>query len=230
MQNSPTTSVKKEANSVQPSTANSPLPGSATVPPRVVNSALPPPTPVTQTVPRPPLPPPSLVPFKWHTIDEQRFPTISLPVLLRQEEGHHLTKYLSVRLIETTILSKFEHLNSDEIRAHGNLMSVSCETAEVSTLNDINENHVSLGITFNEKDTLVKLEDFLKFYEILSRTCPIKKQQPAMTTTQQAHLSRQYPATKPQGTNAVVTSGTTVSAATVSHLNSMSGRQQSQQS
>ena len=73
---------------------------------------------------------------------------------------------------------QFENLDSEEIRNHGSLKSVSIDKAEINVLNDINENHVSFGLSFNEDDTLVRLEDFLVFYEILSRTCRIKQQPP----------------------------------------------------
>ena len=102
---------------------------------------------------------PELVSYCWYTVDEQKFPQISLPCLSRHEEGARV-QYLSVRIIENTILSQFEHLNSQEIADYGNLISVSCEPAEVDLLNDINDNHVPYGARFTDKDTLVKLEEF----------------------------------------------------------------------
>jgi len=119
---------------------------------------------------------PPIIQYKWYTIDEARFPSISLPCLQRRLENGTVAKYLCVRLIEATILMQFENLDSEEIRNHGRLNSVSIDTDEIHVLNEINE-HFNFGLTYNQDDTLVKLEDFLVFYEILSRTCRIKQQQ-----------------------------------------------------
>ena len=119
-------------------------------------------------------PPLELLNYYWHTIDEKRFPTVALPCIYRQSNDGTKIKYLNVRIIERTILSQFESMNSEEIKKHGALLSVCCTPAEIKLLNEINTKDVNYGAEFNSKDSMVKLDDFLKFYEILSRTCPIK--------------------------------------------------------
>ena len=114
-----------------------------------------------------------LLNYFWITIDESKFPNISLPCLYRQTNGEKI-KYLSVRLIENTILSQFANMDSDEIKKHGSLLSVRCQSAEVDLLNEISKNHSNYGVSFNTNDSLVKLEDFQKFYQILINTCPLK--------------------------------------------------------
>ncbi len=105
--------------------------------------------------------------FFWTIIDEKKFPNLSLPYILKKNG----IKYLSVRIIERTILSKYENNYSDEVKEFGSLNSELCTHSDVVLLNEINDEHVNKDYgnePFTFKDTLVQLDDFLKFYEILS--------------------------------------------------------------
>jgi len=113
--------------------------------------------------------------FFWTIIDEKKFPNLSLPYILKKNG----IKYLSVRIIERTILSKYENNYSDEVKEFGSLNSELCTHSDVVLLNEINDEHVNKDYgnePFTFKDTLVQLDDFLKFYEILSRTCKTKEE------------------------------------------------------
>ena len=132
---------------------------------------------------------PELLSYYWHTIDEDKFPDISLPCLYRQPNGVKV-KYLSVRIIENIILSQFASMDSPEIKAYGALLSVKCRPAEVDLLNEINKNHACYGFNFSDKDSLVKLDDFLTFYDILVRTCPLKTPSVGDPQLVQDNLSR----------------------------------------
>ena len=145
-----------------------------------------PPAPVRPAAPAIPTPPiisapilvqeslPRISQFHWETIDPQKFPNISLPWIYRDNE-----KYLSVRMIENTILSKFESLDTPEIKQHGELQSVLCSQAEYMLFNEINIHHCDqlFGTEhFNDKDGMVKLEDFKRFYEVLKSSCKTKEE------------------------------------------------------
>ena len=115
-----------------------------------------------------------IVKYFWKVIDEKRFPDISLPYIERRNG----VKYLSVRIIEATILSKFENNYSKEVIDFGNLLSESCYPSEAKLLNEINDYHVGKlygDEPFSERDVVVKLDQFMQFYEILSRTCRLRE-------------------------------------------------------
>ena len=133
---------------------------------------------VAAAVPPPVAPPPAqtqALKFIWVCIDERKFPDVFIPALTRASDGR---KYLSVRIIETAILDKYENVFSEEIKRFGNLSCVYCEPDEAGLLNEINETHTEnfdYGLKkFDTHDTLVTLDEFKRFYEILSRTCKTK--------------------------------------------------------
>ncbi len=118
-------------------------------------------------------PPQTVTKFFWTVIDKIKFPSLSIPYLLKNDD----VKYLSVRIIERTILSKYENNYSDEVKQFGSLNSELCTESDVVVLNEINDDHLNKEYghePFTIQDTLVQLKDFLEFYEILSRTCRTK--------------------------------------------------------
>lgn len=112
-----------------------------------------------------------LIKYYWHTLDPLRFPFVSVPCLYRRDN----IKYLNVRIMELEILNEFEHMNSTEVARAGPLVAWPCTQAEIELLNEISINYLKYGIRFKQaQDTLVSLVDFLKFYDALARTCPVK--------------------------------------------------------
>ena len=112
--------------------------------------------------------------FSWVCIDERKFPNVYIPALTRASDG---LKYLSVRIIESVILDKYENVFSEEIKRFGNLTCVYCEPDEAGLLNEINETHTEnfdYGLMKFDNDKLVTLDEFKRFYDILSRTCKTK--------------------------------------------------------
>ena len=144
-----------------------------------------------------------LLNYFWTTIDEIHFPTVSVPCIYRQvsldnnnsnnnsnSNKKELIPYVCVRIIERSILTHFEHMNSTRIKAYGCLLSVPCTQDEVNLLNEINTKDFNFGVeTFSARcDSMVKLSDFREFYRILIETCPVKAtstlyRRPLMTTT-----------------------------------------------
>ncbi len=135
------------------------------------------------TVPPPPIPPPAAIVFQavkpppkpvvesffWVEVDRVNFPNMVLPYIVKNN-----VKYLSIKMIEKEVLSKFLEINSPEVEMYGCLRSTTCTEAEVELFNDINENHC-MGKFGDEKHTIqdgtVSLEDFMNFYEVVKRTC-----------------------------------------------------------
>jgi hypothetical protein len=147
-----------------------------------------------------------LLNYFWTTIDEIHFPTVSIPCIYRRQsltstststlvndndtKNKIMIPYVCVRIIERSILTHFEHMNSAEIKAYGCLLSVPCTHDEVMLLNEINTKDFHFGVeTFSTRsDSMVKLSDFKEFYKILIDTCPVKAtstlyQRPPLTMT-----------------------------------------------
>ena len=143
------------------------------------NKPQPPPPPPPQATPKP-----KLLDYYWTTIDEKNFPTVALPCIYRQQahtsaQKEDTTKdipYVCVRIIERTILTQFEHMNSPEIKSYGCLLSQPCTQSEVDLLNEINTKDFNFGVEAfdTQRDSMVKLSDFLQFYNLLITTCPVK--------------------------------------------------------
>ena len=118
----------------------------------------------------------NLVNWKWVVIDQIKFKDFPIPCIIRDNDP--IKEYVSVRIIETVILSKFESCLSDEAKKFGLLAKYPCTSGEINTLNDINQNHVDKlygkEIFEYETDFLVSLEQFMKFYKIIERTVPLR--------------------------------------------------------
>ncbi|RNA44042.1 hypothetical protein BpHYR1_043885, partial [Brachionus plicatilis] len=82
----------------------------------------------------------NLVNWKWVVVDPVRFKDYPIPCIIRHNDS--VKEYVSVRIIEKVILSKFEANLSEEAKNFGVLTTFFCTTDEIFTLNDINENHV----------------------------------------------------------------------------------------
>ena len=154
--------------------------------------------PVAVTVAAPAVAPPAPAPaqalkFSWVCIDERKFADVFMPALTRASDGR---KYLSVRIIEAAILDKYENVFSEEIKRFGNLSCVFCEADEAALLNEINETHTGncdYGLKkFDKSETLVTLDEFRRFYEILSRTCKTKDEAQMERSRAAAVAAAQY--------------------------------------
>ena len=101
---------------------------------------------------------------RWITIDEELFPDVCMPRLL-----HNNVEYLSVRIIEFEILTHFVEINSPEVIAYGRLQSENLNELDCQALNESN-NFVGgkYGQQFTTDDSMVKVSDFLEFYNIIS--------------------------------------------------------------
>ncbi|CAF0989124.1 unnamed protein product [Brachionus calyciflorus] len=120
-----------------------------------------------------PLPQPS---FNYIYIDRAILGDISVPYIIRQNDP--VQNYVAVRIIEKMILSQFENTMSQEYKDFGILATYQCTQAEINLFNEINQNYVD-GMYGNvpftiQSDMLVSLEKFLKFYEIVKKTVPLK--------------------------------------------------------
>ena len=184
--NTTNSSIKRELNVPPPPPPARPAAPVIPTPPTISSPII-----VQESLPR-------ISQFHWETIDPQKFPNISLPWIYRDNE-----KYLSVRMIENTILSKFESLDTPEIKQHGELQSVLCSQAEYMLFNEINIHHCDqlFGTEhFNDKDGMVKLDDFKRFYEVLKSSCKTKDEAKlvhtnnGMMSQHQQHIRPNYSA------------------------------------
>jgi hypothetical protein len=114
------------------------------------------------------------VDIKWIEIDKELFPNISIPRLIRDNE-----EYLSVKIIEVDILNEFKKIDSPEVRSYGRLNSINLNENECNELNKINND---VGHRYKEKnketfttdDSIVKLSDFMEFFNIMKQSCVLK--------------------------------------------------------
>lgn len=90
----------------------------------------------------------------WTSIDGVR-----VPYVVRDDR-----KFVSVRLLETTLLANYQHMSDDELRKRAPLISFFMTPVEARALN---------GVTcggYSEHDLIVQLTDFVMFYgEVKSR-------------------------------------------------------------
>ena len=78
-----------------------------------------------------------LLDYYWTIIDEINFPTVAIPCIYRvntisngNDNKETMLPYVCVRIIERSILTQFENMNSPEIKAYGCLLSVPCNQDE----------------------------------------------------------------------------------------------------
>jgi hypothetical protein len=120
-----------------------------------------------QLPPPPPLPPVDNTPcnFYWHGLTSN----LSIPYIIRDNVA-----FVSVRIINHSVMELYEGPFSQELTNFGNLIAQPIKKAEIDILNEINREH-TLNMygdeDFNETDQVVLLEDFKKFYAILDATC-----------------------------------------------------------
>ena len=119
--------------------------------------------------------------FGWDTIGNTR-----IPYILRGEEH-----YLSVRMVENELLSKYPSAYPEEISNRPPLANEFITADEATLLNEINRDHCDHGFghdVFTTDDIIVKVGDFKDFFEIVQKhfaKIPLEpgeeiKQQPGM--------------------------------------------------
>ena len=100
--------------------------------------------------------------FGWDTIGNA-----SIPYILRGEEH-----YLSVRMVENKLLSKYPSAYPVEISSRPPLASDFVTTAEATLLNEINRDHCDHGFghdLFTTDDIIVRVQEFKDFFAIVQK-------------------------------------------------------------
>ena len=100
--------------------------------------------------------------FGWDTIGN-----INIPYILRGEEH-----YLSVRMVEKKLLSKYPSKYPEEISNRPPLASEFITAAEATLLNEINRDHCQHGFghdLFTTDDIIVKVQEFKDFFTIVQK-------------------------------------------------------------
>lgn len=103
--------------------------------------------------------------FGWETVDDT-----NIPYILRRQR-----KFVSVRMVERKLLSKYPNTFPDELGKKDPLVSYFITEAEASLLNEINTAHCDFdyGQTpFSVKDLIVDLEEFEEFFKVVKKTFP----------------------------------------------------------
>lgn len=103
--------------------------------------------------------------FGWETIDDT-----SIPYILRKKR-----KFVSVRIVERKLLSKYPNTFPDELGKKDPLVSYFITEAEASLLNEINTAHCDFDYghsSFTVKDLIVDLEEFEEFFRVVKKTFP----------------------------------------------------------
>ncbi|XP_013065562.2 uncharacterized protein LOC106054299 isoform X1 [Biomphalaria glabrata] len=103
--------------------------------------------------------------FGWATVDGTCIPTI-----LRRQK-----KFVSVRIVERKLLSKYPNTFPDELGKKDPLVSYFITAAEAKLLNEINVTHCDYEYghnPFTVKDLIVDLEEFEEFFKIVKKTFP----------------------------------------------------------
>lgn len=103
--------------------------------------------------------------FGWTVIDG-----VNIPYLIRDD-----TMYVAVRMVEVKLLSKYPSTYPEELQNKPPLMSHYVTNKEAKLLNEINTEHCAYEYgrqTFNSRDLIVKLEDFIEFYNIVKKNFP----------------------------------------------------------
>lgn len=100
---------------------------------------------------------------------------INIPYLVRKGQ-----KYVSVRIVEQKILSKYPNSYPDEIKKRPPLESHFITLNEAKLLNEINYNHCGCEYgkkEFTKTDLIVLLADFIEFLNFVQNTFPEKGNQ-----------------------------------------------------
>ncbi|XP_059170979.1 uncharacterized protein LOC131952374 isoform X2 [Physella acuta] len=103
--------------------------------------------------------------FGWETVDDT-----SIPYILRKKK-----KFVSVRIVERKLLSKYPNTFPDELGKKDPLVSYFITDAEAKLLNEINTAHCDYEYghnPFTVKDLIVDLEEFEEFFKIVKKTFP----------------------------------------------------------
>lgn len=103
--------------------------------------------------------------FGWETVDDT-----SIPYILRRNN-----KFVSVRIVERKLLSKYPNTFPDELGKKDPLVSYFITESEANLLNEINTTHCDFEYghnPFTVKDLIVDLEDFVEFFKIVKKTFP----------------------------------------------------------
>ncbi|GFS12818.1 hypothetical protein ElyMa_001381200 [Elysia marginata] len=103
--------------------------------------------------------------FGWETVDNT-----SIPYLLRRGK-----KFVSVRIVERKLLSKYPNTFPDELGKKDPLVSHFITDAESKLLNEINTDHCDYEYghnPFTTKDLIVDLDEFGDFFDIVKKTFP----------------------------------------------------------
>ncbi|XP_048734184.1 uncharacterized protein LOC125650180 [Ostrea edulis] len=107
--------------------------------------------------------------FGWTTVDG-----VNVPYIFRKDK-----QFVSVRIVEQKLLSKYPNSYPDELGKHQPLTSYFITGHEAKLLNEINTVHCGGEFgqkLFNSKDLIVLLEDFVDFYNLVKKTFPEAKQ------------------------------------------------------
>ncbi|XP_061172928.1 uncharacterized protein LOC133182196 isoform X1 [Saccostrea echinata] len=107
--------------------------------------------------------------FGWTTVDG-----VNVPYIFRKDK-----QFVSVRIVEQKLLSKYPNSYPDELGKHQPLTSYFITVHEAKLLNEINSVHCGGEFgqkQFNSKDLIVLLEDFVDFYNLVKKTFPEAKQ------------------------------------------------------
>ncbi|KAK2151770.1 hypothetical protein LSH36_352g03066 [Paralvinella palmiformis] len=106
--------------------------------------------------------------FGWMTLD-----SANIPCLFRGNE-----KYISVRMVEQKLLSRYPCTYPEELSHRAPLTSQFVTSAEAKLLNEINIEHCACEYgqqPFTEQDLIVTWSDFVDFYRILKKYFPSEK-------------------------------------------------------
>lgn len=103
--------------------------------------------------------------FGWTSIDG-----VDIPYIFRKEK-----MFVSVRIVEQKLLSKYPNSYPDDLGKHQPLTSFFITVNECKLLNEINQVHCGgeFGAKlFSNKDLIVLLSDFVEFYNLVKKTFP----------------------------------------------------------
>ena len=103
--------------------------------------------------------------FGWTTIDD-----VNIPYILRSDK-----KFVSVRIVEMKLLSRYPNSYPDDLGKHAPLTSFFITENEAKLLNEINIQHCDGDYgkkDFTTKDLIVLLSDFIKFFDLVKKTFP----------------------------------------------------------
>lgn len=128
--------------------------------------------------------------FGWDTVDDT-----SIPYLLRRGK-----KFVSVRIVECKLLSKYPNTMPDELAQKDPMVSHFITQAEADLLNEINITHCDYEYgqsSFTDKDLVVELGEFLEFFKIVKKNFP-EEMLESMKSVKMPHPEMLRPAATPQ--------------------------------